>query len=329
MSVPTLTRRPAADGLDLTCPACGGTGQPRRLVVAPGARLVRCSSCRTQYLRRPADGGSAGEQDVARSVGPDGAPVGTDSQYWDPYKFVVYESAAVQQGYDERYDLAFGLTGRRTGAVTSVLDVGCGIGNFLDWARRRGITAAGVDVDAGAVRVARERGLTAGLTGEVDELLGSGTVQALTLWDVIEHVYDPADFLDRFLHHLAPGGVLLLETPDAAFPVRGVLRALHALSGGRARVVDTMYYWEHKVYFTEEGLRRLLAPRGLELLDVVRLPSPRAKMAETFSHVVDQGGSPGHRLVARVWPVAETVFRRLGRGNKMIVLARRRTPGTG
>jgi 2-polyprenyl-3-methyl-5-hydroxy-6-metoxy-1,4-benzoquinol methylase len=318
---------PPVDDLDLTCPACAATGRLLRLLVDPGCRLAQCSTCGTQYLRRPTggwapDGSSAlatSEQTSEHSAD------GTESQYWDPYKFVVYESDDVRRGYDARYDLAFQMARAQVGPATSVLDVGCGIGNFLEWARRHGLQGTGVDVDAQAIAVAQSRGLTAGFADDVEALLGNDpTVDVLTLWDVIEHVFDPEAFLGQFLVRLKPGGAILLETPDAAFPVRALLRGLHAASGGRLNMVDTMYYWEHKVYFTEEGLRRLLAAHGCDLLAVRRLPSPRAKMELTFSHVVEDQGSWSHRLLAGAWPVAESVFRHLGRGNKLIALARRR-----
>jgi 2-polyprenyl-3-methyl-5-hydroxy-6-metoxy-1,4-benzoquinol methylase len=317
------------EGLDVTCPACGSAGRPLSLVVEPGCRLVRCRSCGTQYLRRIV--GDTSDQD--RFGGADvpeagAAQIGTDSEYWESYKFAVYDSDDVRRGYDERYDLAFELLRSHDGEPSSVLDVGCGVGNFLDWARRHGLDAAGVDVEPRAVIAARERGLKAAVPDELDRLLGdSGKVDVLTLWDVIEHVFEPDSMLRSVLPHVAPGGAILLETPDAAFPVRILFRALHRLSGGRIDLVSTMYYWEHKIYFTEEGLRRLLAANGCELVEVRRLTSPRAKMAHTFSHNLEQHRSLGGRLVAGAWPLAERFFRRLGWGNKLVVLARRLPSG--
>lgn len=319
-ALPFSRSRPqvAAEPLDVTCPACRAGGRPLALVVEPGCRLVRCPGCGTQYLRRIHPDAGAGDG------GGDATADGTESEYWEQYKFAVYDSDDVRRGYDERYDLAFQLLRARQGSATTVLDVGCGIGNFLDWARRHGLDAVGVDVEPRAVAVARDRGLRAAVPDAVDEILGpSGTVDVLTLWDVIEHVYDPDALLGQFVPRVVPGGAVLLETPDAAFPVRPVFRALHRISRGRLDLVGAMYYWEHKVYFTESGLRRLLAAHGCELLEVRRLTSPRAKMAHTFSHDLERHRSLGGRLLAVAWPLAERVFRRLGWGNKLVVLARR------
>jgi 2-polyprenyl-3-methyl-5-hydroxy-6-metoxy-1,4-benzoquinol methylase len=210
--------------------------------------------------------------------------------------------------------------------ATTVLDVGCGIGNFLDWARRHGLRGIGVDVDAAAVAEARRRGLAAALPDDLDALIGDDrTVDVLTLWDVIEHVFDPHAFLAEFLRRAAPNGLLLLETPDAAFPVRYLLRGLYRISGGRVNLVGEMYYWEHKIYFTEEGLRRLLAAHNCEVLAVQRMTSPRAKTQRGFGYELEQAPSWHTRLLVRGWPIAESFFRRLGRGNKLIMLARRQS----
>ncbi len=294
--------------IDPTCPACDRSARELSHVVEAHYRLLRCTACGTEFLHDPEPA----------------APDGAESEYWEDYKFAVYASGEVRRGYEERYAFAFDRLAARTGtAPGSVLDVGCGIGNFLAWSAPRVTAATGVDVDATAVAGARERGLTAVLPDGLDAAL-DGPVDVLTMWDVIEHVADPHAFVADVVDRLRPGGHLLLETPDAAFPVRPAVRALNRLSGGRVDLAKNMYYWEHKIYFTEEGLRRLLAPFGVTLVEVHRLTSPAAKMQATFDHVAQSGGaSTVDTLLARGWPVAEQLFRSVGRGNKLVVLAQR------
>ncbi|WP_448611155.1 class I SAM-dependent methyltransferase [Geodermatophilus sp. URMC 60] len=304
---------------DRSCPACGGEGRPLRLVVDPGCQLIRCRTCRTQYLRRL-------PSTEASSVGD-----GVDSEYWEQYKFALYDSDDVRRGYDERYELAFDMVGPAVPSAASVLDVGCGVGNFLDWARRRGLRGLGIEVDGVAIQTARDRGLAVGQQDELSEWLGEHEcVDVLTLWDVIEHVFEPDALVAQVIDRLRPGGALLLETPDAAFPIRAVLRGLHRLTGGRVDLVGVMYYWEHKVYFTEAGLRSLLARHGCDIVQTRRLTSPRAKMQRTFSYLAGKDRDFYSRMLAVGWPAAERFFRVLGWGNKLVVVARRRpdAPGT-
>jgi 2-polyprenyl-3-methyl-5-hydroxy-6-metoxy-1,4-benzoquinol methylase len=287
-----------------TCPACGGVSRPTRLLVQAAYRLFACPACGTQFLlpeRAEADGDAGG--------------------YWEPYKFDVYGRPEVQQAFDARYDRMLADARAHVGPIGSVLDVGCGIGNFLAFATARGIRAVGTDVEAQAVATARERGHEAFGPGEIDAAVPDGSIDAVTMWDVVEHLSDPAAVLGPMAAKVRPGGALLFETPDAAFPVRTVLRGLYAASRGRVDLTPPMYYWEHKVYFTAAGLAALLARVGAEPVVVRRETSVREKMSAQFGHDAE-GGDILHRVLARTWPVLESAARRAGRGNKLMVVAR-------
>ncbi|HEX4952355.1 MAG TPA: methyltransferase domain-containing protein [Thermoanaerobaculia bacterium] len=105
------------------------------------------------------------------------------------------------------------LAGRGT-----VLDLGCGRGESLALFGRHGIPARGVDLSASMVARCRERGLDA----EVGDAFGTLAVAepeslgGVVSFHVIEHL--PADEVDRLVRlaarALAPGGVLILETPN-------------------------------------------------------------------------------------------------------------------
>jgi SAM-dependent methyltransferase len=199
------------------------------------------------------------------------------------------------------------------------LDVGCGIGNFLAFAEAQGLEAFGVDIEPAAVEAAKARGLVADVQGNLDQLLTPESVDALTMWDVIEHLFDPEAVMSQALITLRPGGAVLLETPDARFWMRRVILWLRTLSLGTVDFVDYMYYWEHKIYFTERGLARLLDRLGCQVVDVHRRTSPREKMQGIF----DEGAKADwhSRALSIVWPLLESVTRRTAKGNKLMVIA--------
>ncbi|MBV9660137.1 MAG: methyltransferase domain-containing protein, partial [Acidimicrobiales bacterium] len=157
------------------CPACGRWAQPTSLLVEESYRLYRCSSCRTEFFAR----------DRAVFDGPV-----RESAYWEDYKFSVYRDPAVLAEYEQRYERVLRLAEDRIGPIRSVLDIGCGVGNFLAYAAGRGITAVGADVEARAVEVARTRGLHAVLASEVDGEVPDGSLDAASMWDVVEHLLD-------------------------------------------------------------------------------------------------------------------------------------------
>ncbi|MGL4651032.1 MAG: class I SAM-dependent methyltransferase, partial [Caldilineaceae bacterium] len=96
-----------------------------------------------------------------------------------------------------------------------LLDVGCGDGTRLLRLRSLGWQVHGQDVDPTSVQVARTRGLTVVLGELVGADLDAGSFDAITMHHVLEHVLDP-DALIRECHRLlAPGGVLVVTTPNA------------------------------------------------------------------------------------------------------------------
>jgi SAM-dependent methyltransferase len=102
-------------------------------------------------------------------------------------------------------------------AGSHYLDIGCGFGFTLDFARHaRGWQASGVD-PAQIAALGRER---LGVTIEPRHFANGGS-GAAALRDVvmaaetIEHVWDPVAFLKEIRGVLKPGGILVLTTPDA------------------------------------------------------------------------------------------------------------------
>ena len=292
-----------------TCPACGRAAASTPLVIREGAdpyRLFRCRACRTQFLRPDSSNPAwAGE-----------------SRYWvkKDYKVDIYGAADVQADYQQRYRDALRRVRGVTPQLRTVLDVGCGTGNFLALAEAEGLTALGADIDSRPVAEARRRGLTAFVTEDMDQHVAKGSVDAVTLWDVIEHVLDPGEFLDSILPKVRPGGVVVIEAPDGTFPLRTVARSLHYVSQGRVPLARRLYYWEHKTYFSPRGLSALLRTRGFETVIVRRLTSPRAKMAHLLEH--DAGRARwGVRMWRAAWPIAETTTRLVGAGNKILLVA--------
>lgn len=142
------------------------------------------------------------------------------------------------------------------------LDVGCSAGFVVRAAADAGFEAHGVDIESAAIAYGRE---TLDLTHLREGLLheqnyASGCFDAISAYDVIEHVPDLHAFVAELARILAPHGVLDLGTPDI----------------GHWRVPRQLEHWqefkpsEHLYYFDRSTLGRLLAQHGLTI-DRVRL----------------------------------------------------------
>ena len=154
------------------------------------------------------------------------------------------------------------LVGRHVPAG-ALLDIGCGHGLLLDEARRSGYSVIGLELSEAARGYARDV-LGLDVRDETLEELArhvpEGSFQVIVLADVIEHLEDPLGALDACERLLAPGGALVVVTPDPS-------SAAARLAGER--------WWgyipAHTYLFPRGTLRELLEARGLVISDDVPL----------------------------------------------------------
>ena len=137
-----------------------------------------------------------------------------------------------------------------------LLDVGCGEGGFLEWARAAGWEPVGVEPDPAAVAAAQSRGLTVH-AGTVEALRSeASSFDVVTLSHVLEHVHDPRALLESIRNLLKPNGLLWLDTPNIS-------------SIGRRLFGPTWLGLDpprHLVLFNHSTLRALLESLGFTVI---------------------------------------------------------------
>jgi lauroyl/myristoyl acyltransferase/2-polyprenyl-3-methyl-5-hydroxy-6-metoxy-1,4-benzoquinol methylase len=144
--------------------------------------------------------------------------------------------------------------------VRRMLDVGGGEGVFArSVAQAHGCEAWVLEPDAAAAASARAAGLRV-LDCSLEALGGEhdGRFELVTMLDVLEHLHDPRTALGRVRRLLAPGGALLVSTPNLGhWPV------VRDLAAGRFDYLPVgTLCWTHLRFFTEGSLRALLEDAG-------------------------------------------------------------------
>ena len=168
--------------------------------------------------------------------------------------------AFVRDAIDAHWPGAAGAA--RPLAGRSALDIGCGAGLLCEPLARLGAAVTGVDAAAENVAAAATHAEGVGLdirymAGEVASL-DIGTFDLVTSVEVIEHVADKPSFLKDVAARLAPGGLLVMSTPNRTAASRVLLVGAAEAVG---YVPKGTHHWED--FVTPDELEALLSEAGL------------------------------------------------------------------
>ena len=244
----------------IVCPLCGGNraasflqvDEPLASEIATVWHLRRCEECDLIYLNpRPTE--------VASSA------------YYKKLEYLPFSSTIGNQtaltrlyGGLRRYNLKW-----KRRRITSVhqkgrlFDVGCGTGEFLSEMRNAGWEVAGIERDNKASKFARHKLRLEVIFGRAEAIKEiHGKFDIITLWHVLEHLYQPKAALISLAQQLANDGMIVVAVPNIASSDFKFYRANWvALDAPR-----------HVQHFTVKTLQALAATAGLDLVRWHQLP---------------------------------------------------------
>ena len=139
-----------------------------------------------------------------------------------------------------------------------VLDVGCGGGLFLQMLRERGAKrVTGLDFSLDAAKVATRRAGVPVTCGSLSQApFAPESCAMITMFHVLEHLYDPRAYLETARELLKPNGRLVVQVPNAAC-------WQFLLLGDRWNGIDVP---RHLIDFRQSDLDSLLEHSGFEVL---------------------------------------------------------------
>jgi SAM-dependent methyltransferase len=191
-----------------TCPLCGEKHIAPVMTVKDHSitkeefELWRCKSCSFLFTQNPPVADYAGryyqsEDYISHSDNQEGV---VNKLYHQARDFML----------GQKYNLVNRLArGKR------LLDYGTGTGYFTDFMVRKGFLAEGIEIDDGAREYGIKRfGITVHAPDFLFEGYSAGSFDVITLWHVLEHLYDPKRYLRQFHELLGDGGTLIVAVPN-------------------------------------------------------------------------------------------------------------------
>jgi 2-polyprenyl-3-methyl-5-hydroxy-6-metoxy-1,4-benzoquinol methylase len=226
-----------------SCPTCG-SDRSRHELDKDHLQLVRCADCDLVYVSPTFDEAhyksvyaSADYQEIVRDLG------------------VRSHDYRVERFGRERVSL---MAPHVSGGAPRYLDVGCSTGFVVEAARQAGWDATGLDLNPSAVEFGRSRGLDLRAVALEDAGFAPASFDAVSLFDVLEHLPDPLRVLRGCTRLLRPGGILFLYVPNYDSASRLLM--------GK----DAHFIWptHHLNYYTPVTIRDLMARQALDTVYV-------------------------------------------------------------
>jgi len=114
------------------------------------------------------------------------------------------------------YPYLFNFILERIPPHASVLDIGCGVGVFLDRARKeKNCEVYGVDISPVAIDLLHKRGIKGHVfNSDEDELKFDKKFDVIVATEVLEHVTYEKRLLNAIIQNLAPDGIAFISVPD-------------------------------------------------------------------------------------------------------------------
>ncbi len=259
--------RPATDQSQLhfitlgRCPLCR-EGPRREIFKLRQSSVYECRGCRLRYLDP-----CLSPEAMSRAYQSDE----TLAEFHDFHKG-YYDYGDLQRPSKTLNDFnrALDLLERKLSkqAPRRILDVGFGNGFFLAAAKKRGWQVRGIDSSQHHVEIARQKFSLELCCASLETFEEPASYDAVSFWDVIEHLPDPHAALKKARALLKPQGYVLIGIPNDHSLLRFAASSLYHLSGGRlSQAMNKVYFLEHVAYYNRLTLGRLLNRNHFRLTD--------------------------------------------------------------
>jgi 2-polyprenyl-6-hydroxyphenyl methylase/3-demethylubiquinone-9 3-methyltransferase len=215
------------------------------------------------------------------------------AEWWDPKgsSAMLHRLNPTRLGHVRRaIDAHWGIAAneRRPLAGRRALDVGCGAGLLTEPLARMGAAATGIDAAPENIAAARVHATGQGLAidyraGGSEALGADERFDLIVSMEVVEHVAEPGPFIATLARALAPGGLMILSTPNRT-PLSRL--AMITVGEGIGLIPRGTHDWSR--FLMPRELTYLVEATGLTVTDVSGLSfSPTRGFAITTDTTLD------------------------------------------
>ena len=138
-----------------------------------------------------------------------------------------------------------------------LLDIGCGEGHFLHVAKKMGWNTRGLDASSDAVKICEKFGIEAECANLPETGMRDNYYDIVTMFEVVEHLASPKEYLHTINRILRKGGALLLTTPNFGSLMRILLH--HKW---------TCINEGHLLYFTPRTIKKLIKESDFSIINL-------------------------------------------------------------
>ena len=137
--------------------------------------------------------------------------------------------------------------------LDKLLDIGCGVGNFLSFMGKKNFKVTGVENNSIALEICKKKNLK---VYDSIENLPHDLFDIVSLWHVLEHLPRPNKIIEKIYDLLSSEGVLVIAVPNFSSHDREYYQNKWA-------ALDVP---RHLWHFTPDGLEEMLSSAGFELI---------------------------------------------------------------
>ncbi len=224
---------------DRNCPVCGSHNE-LEMFYKEGGRYVKCQDCDMVYIN----------------------PVFKDFALKDYYEQNhSVQSEIVETDIDEFYVNIYtqGITAIKAvnKNASKILDVGCSSGVFLDVAKSNNLDTYGVELNKTEYLYAQKKGHTV-YNDLLQNVSFNEKFDAITMWDVFEHLKDGEFYLNIMKNLISENGVIFLQVPSSDSLAAKILQE-------KCNMFDGL---EHVNLYGVETIKQLADKCGLKVLNI-------------------------------------------------------------